>query len=122
MTDPTSLKEAFQGLIPSQAALLIGTVRSASPLRIEIANDSKLVITAAITVVPRHLTNHTVPISISGGTVSGRTGSASDHSHSLSSFSLSGATLTINNALKVGDRVHVLALQNGKKYYVLDRV
>jgi len=28
----------------------------------------------------------------------------------------------VYNALKVGEKVHLLSLNNGKKYYVLDRV
>ena len=30
--------------------------------------------------------------------------------------------MTVYNGLKVGEKVHLLSLNNGKKYYVLDRV
>lgn len=54
-------------------------------------------------------------------TYSGTT-SGSAHSHSLSSFNIYGATITVYNALKVGETVHLLSFNNGKKYYILDRV
>lgn len=44
------------------------------------------------------------------------------HSHSLASFNIYKATMTVYNALKVGEKVHLLSFDNGKKYYVLDRV
>lgn len=44
------------------------------------------------------------------------------HSHSLASFNIYSATMTVYNALKVGEKVHLLSFDNGKKYYVLDRV
>lgn len=51
----------------------------------------------------------------------GTTGTA-NHSHSLASFNIYKATMTVYNALKVGEKVHLLSFDNGKKYYVLDRV
>ena len=44
------------------------------------------------------------------------------HSHILASFNICKATMTVCNALKVGEKVHLLSFDNGKKYYVLDRV
>ena len=78
----TSIKELFQGMIPNAADLLQGTVTSTKPLKIQIANDSKLIISKLSAVIPRHLSNYTVIVEI----------------------------------------VHLIALQNGKKYFVLDRV
>lgn len=52
---------------------------------------------------------------------SGETQSKS-HSHSLSTFNMYGAKMTVYNALKVGEIVYVLALNKGKLYYILDRV
>lgn len=54
-------------------------------------------------------------------TLNGSTDSDS-HSHSISSLTISGATITIYNALKTGERVHLLSFNSGKQYYVLDRV
>jgi hypothetical protein len=100
----TSLKQLIQGMIPRETDLLQGTVTSVSPLAIQISNDSKLVIGKTITVVPKHLTNYTVNATVAD------------------TYGQRNATITVHNALAVGDRVHVLALQNGKKFYVLDKV
>lgn len=122
-SEQTSLKGMLQGMIPAAAELLQGTVTSTSPLKIQITNDSKLTIGAAITVVPRHLTDYSTTADITWGEKT----SLSDDTRTsdgdkLKKFSIYGAGLTVHNALKVGETVHILALQNGKKYYVLDRV
>lgn len=44
------------------------------------------------------------------------------HSHALSTFNIYKATITVYNALKPGETVHLLSFNNGKKYYILDRV
>ncbi len=44
------------------------------------------------------------------------------HSHKLKDFNIFNAELTVHNELKKGEKVHVLALNSGKKFYVLDRV
>lgn len=54
-------------------------------------------------------------------TVSGNSDS-STHSHALVSFAVTGATMTVYNALKIGDKVHLLSFNAGKQYYVLDKV
>lgn len=100
----TSLKEMIQGMMPNEADLLQGTVTSTNPLRIQMANDSKLIISKLSAVIPRHLTDYKVSAEISDS--SGK----------------KNATITVHNALKVGEKVHLIALQNGKKYFVLDRV
>jgi hypothetical protein len=122
-SEQTSLKGMFQGMIPTAAELLQGTVTSTSPLKIQIANDSKLTIGESITVVPRHLTNYSTSADITWGektSLSSDTKTASGDR--LQKFTIYGAGLTVHNALQVGETVHVLSLQNGKKYYVLDRV
>jgi hypothetical protein len=144
----TSLKELFQGMIPTDVELMQGTVISVSPLKIQMVNDEKLIINERITVVPRHLSDYTTEATFSvgkgtltsvttasgshehsGGTHSGHTGgngshehSGGTHSHPLSTYALDHGTLTVWNALKVGEVVYVLSLNNGKLYYVLDRV
>ncbi|MCD8364585.1 MAG: DUF2577 domain-containing protein [Clostridiales bacterium] len=113
-------------MIPTAAELLQGTVTSVSPLTIKADGDDKLTIPASALVVPRHLQNYTTTCTISGGTVKGGMTSTIEyiayHTHTLNSFTDTNATITINNALVKGDRVHLLALQSGKKYVVLDRV
>lgn len=174
--EANSIKGLFQGLVPDPGGVVQGTVTSVSPLNIKIEGDDKLVLTETTLIVPRHLTNHTVMLDISGGTInaptdskthshevsgntdnnshshllSGSTGNGGDpshshglsgstgsdnhshsvsgtsnsdtHSHALVSFAVAGATMTVYNALKVGDKVHLLSFNAGKQYYVLDKV
>ena len=147
-SDPTSLKGLFQGLVPDPCGALQGKVISASPLKIQATNDDKLIIPASLLIVPKHLTNYsaTVDISVGSGVLSSNTTSSGSHDHSggahgghesgdgshdhsggahahpLASFSIRGGSMTVYNGLKVGETVHLLSLNNGKKYYVLDRV
>ncbi len=43
------------------------------------------------------------------------------HDHRLVSFALTRGTITIYNALKIDDIVYMLPVNNGKKYFILDR-
>lgn len=100
----TSIKQAIQEMANQSAATVIqGTVTSISPLKIQIDNDSKLVISARIAIIPIHLTDYETKIDIP-------------------SISLNGAKAIVKNSLKVGEKVHLLAFEKGKKYYILDRV
>lgn len=144
----TSLKQIFQGMIPADAEIMQGNVIAVSPLKIQMVNDEKLIINERITVVPRHLSDYTTTATFtigdgslnsvttssgshthSGGTHGGHdsgdgshTHSGGAHNHPLSTFTLTRGTLIVYNALKVGEAVYVLSLNNGKLYYVLDRV
>ncbi len=136
--EATSLKQLFQGITPEKIALCEGVVVGASPLKVQVANNLKMVAYGETLAVAKHLTDYTTACTISGGILSattssdnahthtnpegGDTGAADAHSHTLSSFSVTGASITIHNALKVGDRVYMLRLNGGKRYYVLDRV
>lgn len=96
----TSIKELIQKMVPKDFALLQGTVISAAPLKIQMDNDSKLIISSISTIIPKHLTDYTAKLTI-GGT---------------------RQTVTVHNALAVGDKVHLLSAQGGKKYFILGRV
>ena len=99
----------------------------------------------SLLVVPEHLTNYTVSVSLnwttdsagehshkysgstaSGGTdthshgYSGTTESVNGHTHNMTSSG--DKTITINNALKVGDKVALLRKQGGQSYSILDRI
>ena len=114
--EQVSLKQMIQGMIPDSMAVLQGTVKSANPLKIQMASDEKLLIGPNITYVPKHLTDYETSCTIEGGSVNGTTTDGK-----ISSFSYKG-NITIHNALKAGDIVHVLSFNHGKQYYVLDRV
>ena len=118
-TEKTSMKQLFQGMVGEGVEVLQGIVQSANPLTIQIINDEKLLIGPSITYVPKHLTDYTITCMISKESAN-ITGSTSDGS-SLTDFSLNG-NITIQNALQVGEMVHLLSFNHGKQYYVLDRV
>ena len=86
----TSIKQAIQRMAKVGAPeLLEGTVISESPLQLQIANDSKLIISEAISIVPRHLTEYktTLDIKFSGDTVLDSTTEVNSlHSHKLKDF------------------------------------
>ncbi|MBR5432148.1 MAG: DUF2577 domain-containing protein [Bacteroidales bacterium] len=111
----TSLKELFQGMIPSSCSLLQGTVISVSPLKIQIANDAKLVISAASTIIPKHLTDRTVKVTIPNSGGHSQYVGSGIHSHTE-------VNMTIYDGLKPGDKLHLLAVQNSKKFIALGRV
>lgn len=121
-TEKTSLKQLFQGMAGNGVEVLQGIVKSVGPLKIQIVNDEKLTIGPNITYIPRHLTDYSTEVTVSWRTenASGGSGDAAyaSHNHAITGRK----AITVHNALKVGDRVHVLSFNHGKQYYVLDRV
>ena len=124
-TEKTSLKQLFQGMAGDGVEVLQGIVKSASPLKIQIVNDDKLTIGPNITYIPRHLTDYKTEISgpniqnyyyTGSSTESGTTPVSPPHVHALGRI-----PVTVHNALKTGEKVHVLSFNHGKQYYVLDR-
>lgn len=122
-SEKTSLKQLLQGMNTPAVQFLQGTVISASPLKIQMVNDENLIIGPNITIVPWQLTDYETeltPIEWFTDASSGGSGEAAYASHS---HSITGRKkVIIHNSLKVGDKVHVLAFNNGKQYFVLDRV
>lgn len=96
-----SIKELFQKMIPQDATLMQGTVTSESPLLIQAAGDSLLILSESILLVPFHL---------------------KDYKTKMESDTFGICEVTVKNALKLGDKVYLLSLNQGKKYYILDRV
>ena len=121
-TEKTSIKQLFQGMVGDGAEVLQGIVKSVSPLKIQIVNDEKLTIGPNITYVPWHLTDYTTEVTVEWRTenASGDSGDAAyaSHNHAI----LGRKKIIVHNALKVGDKVHVLSFNHGKQYFVLDRV
>ena len=74
--------------------LRLGTVSSVSPLKVRINNQ--LVIPQSLLIVPQHLTKYQIM--------------------------LNDESVTINNSLKIGDKVALLKSQGGKSYFILDRI
>ena len=108
--------------------LRYGTVVSISPLKVQITNAFTL--PASLLVVPEKLTDYTVKVSMDWVTESvgdhshscpeGGTSSNGGHNHKVTSSE--SKTITIHNALKVGDKVALLRKTGGQSYYILDRI
>ena len=108
MGKETSLRELLALAVPSDnVGIVLGTVTSTSPLEIQAANDPKLKVTESNMFIPKHLTNYSVSIHISG---------------SIDGHSIGTRSCTVNNALKKGDQVYMLAYNRGALYFVLDKV
>lgn len=140
--EANSLKELFQGLIPPGSAILQGTVTKDDPLEITAANDSKLVISGEQLIVPWHLTDYTTHADYTMGDkgelrdetytkvdgehqhVDSRGGDTSKakHKHYVEKLNAYKMTLKVYNHLQKDDLVYLLSINNGKLYYVLDRV
>lgn len=119
-TVKTSIKGLIQGMTGGEVGIVQGTVKSVSPLKIQVVNDDKLVVTEANTYVPRHLKDYGTQCAIGVGAQGGLNAPTADGSR-LTDFNLTG-DITVKDALKVGDVVHMLYFNHGKQYYVLDRV
>lgn len=118
----TSLKQLFQGMAGKDVEVLQGIVKSTSPLKIQVVNDDKLTIGQNITYVPWHLTDYNTEVTIHWRT-EGSSGGSGDAAFALHSHAIEGRkAITIHNALKVGEKVHLLSFNHGKQYFVLDRV
>lgn len=121
-SEKTSLKQILQGMVGEDAEVLQGIVKQANPLKIQIINDDKLLIGPNVTYVPWHLTDYKTEVTIQWETEekSGGSGEAAYESHK---HGIAGRKkITIHNALKVGEKVHILSFNHGKQYFVLDRV
>lgn len=121
-TKNTSLKGLFQGMVPKEVEMLQGIVLSTGPLKIQIVSDEKLVIGPNITYVPRHLTDYNTEVTVDWQTESESGGSGDAAFASRSHAILGRKKIMVHNALKTGEKVHVLSFNHGKQYYVLDRI
>lgn len=122
----TSLKQLIQDMAPNDITIIIGTVISEAPFKIETANDDKMVVSENVLTIPPHLSSYTVQADITGGNITGESNTSgagiSSHSHDISSLSFKSTNLVIHNSLKKGDKVYMLVLNNKKSYYILDKV
>ncbi len=78
--------------------LRYGEVVKTSPLNVKIT--SQFTIPNSLLIVPEHLTDHQVKVTIDGV----------------------AKTMTVKNALNVGDKVALLRKQGGQSYFILDRI
>ena len=83
--------------------------------------------------VPWHLTDYTTKMTYrldkgtldsetyNDGAHGGHVGGDGTHVNHLKTFNLYKGTMTVYNALKVGDMIYLLRYNDGKKYFILDR-
>lgn len=116
----TSIKGLFQSMIPKGDELMEGVVIQTDPLKIKMTGDDKLIISDRITIVPWHLTDYKTRATYKkeDGTLDSR----SSDGAKLETYNLEKGVIVVHNALRKGDKLHILALNHGKLYYVLDRV
>ena len=93
------------------ADLRVGTVMSTKPLKIQVTNQ--FVIPESMLIVPEHLTDHEVQV-----TINWTTENAESHTHPVKGKK----TMVIHGALKSGDKVALLRNRGGQSYLILDRV
>ena len=78
--------------------LRYGTVVNTSPLKVQVTNV--FTIPSSLLILPKHLTDYDVKMIING----------------------EEQTVTVFNALKIGDKVALLRKQGGQSYFILDRI
>lgn len=121
-TEKTSLKQLIQGMTGGEVSVIQGKVISTGPLKVQAINDEKLIIYQNSLFVPRHLTDYKTEVTVDWQTedTAGGSGSAAyaAHKHAIKGRK----PITVHNALQVGETVHLLSLNHGKQYYILDRV
>ena len=120
--EETSIKGLFQGLAGDGVQVIQGVVKSTSPIKIQAVNDDKLTVGPGNVIVPRHLTDYDTEVTVHWQTeaVSGGSGypAFASHAHPIEGRK----AIRVHNGLKTGERVHLLALNHGKQYFVLGRV
>jgi hypothetical protein len=100
--------------------LRFGTVTSTSPLKVQVTN--RFTIPESLLIVPKHLTDYKVDVEIDWSTETKSGGSDysafASHNHAVTGTK----TMTVKNALKVGDKVALLRKTGGQSYFILDRI
>lgn len=108
----TIKKIALEAVAESKPVnITYGIVKTINPLSIEVENLR--VLPAEFFILSRNVTNYTTTM-----TINWNTEDAQGHNHSVTG----SKTVTINNALKVGEKVILIRFQGGQDYLVLDRI
>ena len=102
MNGEKSLKGMLQKINDSnkEVYVTLAKVISKNPATFQLENDEKMKLSERVVSIPDSFKNRVITVNVNG----------------------ERAEITIENELKVGDTVHLLAYNYGKKYYVLGRV
>lgn len=102
------------------SGIYFGTVISPSPLKISV--EQKMTLTEKQLVLTRNVTNFKTTETMVWKTEN-KSGGSGDSSFASHNHQIQGTKeITINNALKAGEKVILLREQGGQKYIVLDRI
>ena len=100
--------------------LRFGTVVSVKPLKVKITE--LLTLPQSVLIVPKHLTDYKISVTVDWDT-GNKSGGSGDSSFSSHNHDITGKkTMTIHNALKVGDKVALIRKTGGQSYFILDRI
>ena len=105
--------------------LRYGTVTSVTPLKVRVT--SQFVIPESILIIPEHLTDHEIEVTVSsdyGWETTAESGgggydSFASHSHEIH---LAKKKMKIHGALKVGDKVAMIRQAGGQYFFIIDRL
>lgn len=110
--------DAVFATMPS--GVYFGTVLSSSPLKISV--EQKMTLTDKQLVLSSLVQDFTVSMTVDHKTED-KAGGSGDASFASHKHQIQGTKeITINNALKAGEKVILLREQGGQKYIVLDRI
>lgn len=100
--------------------ILFGTVLSTSPLKIQV--DQKSIYTSKMLILTRNVTDFEVDMTVNHTTEDkgGGSGAAAYEAHKHAY--VGKKTFKVHNALKAGEKVLLIRVQQGKKFVVIDRV
>jgi len=129
----TTAMAAFQASNPVN--ILVGEVIESKPLKIEV--HAKLVLTDEFLLVAEHLTRHERVVSVryeypehfseeqigdaAKQASSSRKNIGDSASNPYENYTMNFAELTVEDGLKVGDKVVLHRVQGGQRYFVSDR-
>ena len=100
--------------------LSFGKVTSVSPLKVQITNV--LTLPQSVLVVPEHLTDYTVDVTVDW-TTENKSGGSEAASFASHNHDIDGTKkIKVHKALKVGDKVALIRKTGGQSYYILDRI
>ena len=117
-----SIKKAAMDAVSAskQTAVVFGKVIGTSPLAISI--DQKLMLTDTNLVLSRSVTDFQMDVTGNHETDSASGGSGDDAFASHKHGYTGRKTMTVHNALRLGETVIMVQMQGGQKFIVLDRV
>ena len=111
-------KEVYENDQPTD--LRFGTVVSEKPLKVQVTN--LFTIPQSMLVVPKHLTDYEVEVTVDW-TTENQSGGSGDSAFASHNHGVKGKKkMKVHNALKNGDKVALIRKHGGQSFYILDRI